>query len=79
MVCPSCTPVTLDLVHQGLEPIVHFGWLLSPFHGESPKLNFHQLYLCNHGGVISLMRDLEGVPYLLGIVQATDFIILIPA
>jgi hypothetical protein len=41
MVCPSCTPITLDLVHQGLETVVRFGWLLSPFHGESPKLTFH--------------------------------------
>jgi hypothetical protein len=65
MARPSYTPITLDFVHQGLEPVVCFSWLLSPFHGESPKLTFHQFHLCNHGAVISLMRDLEGVSYLL--------------
>jgi hypothetical protein len=41
MIRLSCAPVTLDLVHQGLELVVCFDWLLSPFHGESPKLTFH--------------------------------------
>jgi hypothetical protein len=68
-----------NLVHQGPEPIVSLGCLLSPYHGESPKLTFHQFHLGNHGGVITLVRDLEGIPYLLGIVQAADFGLFIPA
>jgi hypothetical protein len=69
MICPSCTPIALDLVHQGLEPIVGFSWLLSSFHDEPSQFSFHQFHLCNHGGIISLMRTLEGVPYLLGIAK----------
>jgi hypothetical protein len=78
MVRPSCTPVTPDLVHQGFEPGVRFSWLLSSFHGESPKLTFHRFYLGNHGGIITLVRYFEGIPYLNGIVQAADFIVFIP-
>jgi hypothetical protein len=34
MICPSCTPIASDLVHQSLEPVIGFSWLLSLFHGE---------------------------------------------
>jgi hypothetical protein len=78
MIRPFCTSIALNLVRQGLEPVVSLSWLLSPYHGDSPKLVFHQLHLGNHGGVITLVRDLEGIPYLLGIVQATDFVVFIP-
>jgi hypothetical protein len=74
MVRPSCTPITPNFGHHSLEPIVRFSWLLSPFHSESPKLTFYQFHFGDHGGTISLMRDLEGVPYLLGIVQAADLL-----
>jgi hypothetical protein len=79
MIRPSCTPVASDFVHQGLVPVVGFSWLLSPFHGEPSQFTFHKLHLGDHGGVVSLMRNLEGVPYLLGIVQAADFVVLIPS
>jgi hypothetical protein len=79
MIHLSCTSIASDLVHHDLEPVVSFSWLLSPFHGKPPKFAFYQFHLCNNGGVISLMRNLESVPYLLGIVQAADFIVLIPA
>jgi hypothetical protein len=78
MIHPSCAPITPDLVHQGLEPVVCFGWLLSPFHGKSSKLTFHQFHFDNHSDIVSLMGDLEGVPNLFGIVQAADLVILIP-
>jgi hypothetical protein len=65
--------------NKGLEPVVRLSWLLSPYHGKPPKLAFHQFHLCDHGGIITLMRDLEGIPYLLGIVQAADLVIFIPA
>jgi hypothetical protein len=79
MVYTYCTPITPDLIHQGLEPIVRFGWLISPFHGESPKLTFHPFHVCNHGVVIALVRDFEGIPYLFGTAQAADFVVFIPA
>jgi hypothetical protein len=64
--------------HHGLEPVVCLGWLFSSFHGESPKLTFHQFHFGDHSDIISLMRNLEGVPNLLGVVQAADFVIFIP-
>jgi hypothetical protein len=79
MICPSCTPVALDFVDKGLEPVVCLCWLFSPYHRESPQLAFHQFHFGDHGRVIPLVRDLEGVPDLLGIVQATYFVIFIPA
>ena len=66
-------------VDQGLEPVVCLCWLLSPDHRESSQLAFHQFHLGNQGGVITLVRDLEGLPYLLGIVQTADFVVLIRA
>jgi hypothetical protein len=70
VVRPSCTSIAPNLVDQGLEPVVCLCWLLSPDHREPSQLAFHQLHFGDHGGVVSLMRYLEGVPYLLGVVQA---------
>ena len=78
MICPSCASIASNLVDEGLEPVVGLSWLLSPDHRESPQLAFHQLHFGNHGGVVSLMRYLEGVPYLLGVVQSAHLIIFIP-
>jgi hypothetical protein len=79
MICPSCTPEASNLVHKGLEPVVRVSWLLTPLHDKPPQLTFHQLHLGDHCDVVSLMRDFEGVPYLLGIVQAINFVIFIHA
>jgi hypothetical protein len=49
------------------------------FMANLPQLTFHQLHLGDHCGIISLMGVFEGVPYLLGIVQATNLVIFIPA
>jgi hypothetical protein len=78
MIRLSCTSIASNLVHQGLERVVCLGWLHFPFHDESPKISFHQFHLGNHGGVITLMRDFEGISYLLDIVEAADFVVFIP-
>jgi hypothetical protein len=62
MIRPSCTPIALDLVNQCLEPVVGFSWLLSLFHDETSQLSFHLFHLYDHGGIVALMRDFEGVP-----------------
>ena len=64
MVRPSRASVAPYLVDKGLEPVVCLGWL-PPYHSESPKFALHQLHLGEHGDVVPLMRDLEGVPNLL--------------
>ena len=79
MIHPSCAFIALDFVDQGLEPVVSLSWLLSPDHGKSPQLAFHQFHLGDHGGVITLVRYFEGVLNLLGVVQAADLVIFIPA
>ena len=48
-----------------------------PDHRKSPQLAFHQLHFGDHGGAVSLMRYLEGVPDLLGIVQAAHLVVFI--
>ena len=67
------------LIDEGLEPVVRLGWLLPPDHRESPEFALHQLHLGEHCDVIPLMRDLEGVPNLLGVIQAAHFVVFIPA
>jgi hypothetical protein len=79
MVRPSRASVAPYFVDEGLEPVVCLGWLLAPYHCKSPKLAFYQLHLGEQGDVIPLMRDLEGVPDLLGIVQAAHLMVLVPA
>jgi hypothetical protein len=79
MVRPSCAFIASNIVDEGLEPVVGLCWLLSPDHCESPQLAFHQLHFGDHGGVVSLMRYLEGVPNLLGVVQAAHLVVFIPA
>jgi hypothetical protein len=72
-------PVASDFFDQGIEPVVGLRGLLSPDHREPPQFAFHQFHFGNHGGIISLMRYLEGVSYLFGVVQATHLIVFIPA
>jgi hypothetical protein len=79
VVRPSCASIASNLVNQGLEPVVCLCWLLSPDHHEPSQFAFHQLHFGDHGGVVSLMRYLEGVLDLLGIVQAANLVVLIPA
>jgi hypothetical protein len=79
VVRPSRASIAPDLVDQGLEPVVHLCWLFSLDHCEPPQLVFHQLHLGDHGGVVPLMRNLEGVLDLLGVVQAAHLIVLVPA
>ena len=79
MVRPSRASIAPYFVDEGLEPVVRLGWLLAPDHCESPKFALHQLHLGEHGDVVPLMRDLEGVPDLLGVIQAAHFVLFIPA
>jgi hypothetical protein len=78
MIRPSCASIASDFVDQGLEPVVGLCWLLSPDHREPPQFAFHQFHFGNHGGIVSLMRYLEGVPDLFGVVQVTKLVVFIP-
>ena len=78
MVRPSRASIAPYFVDEGLEPVVRLGWLLAPDHCEYSKFALHQLHLCEHGDVVPLMRDLEGVPDLLGVIQAAHLMVFIP-
>jgi hypothetical protein len=78
VVRPSRASVAPYSVDKGLEPVVCLGWLLAPYHHESSKLALYQLHLGEQGDIVPLMRDLEGVLDLLGIVQAAHLMVLVP-
>ena len=79
MVRPSRASVAPYFVDKGLEPVVCLSWLLAPYHREPSKLALHQLHFGEQGDVVPLMRNLEGVLDLLGVIQAAHFVIFIPA
>jgi hypothetical protein len=76
---PSCTSIVLDLVHQGLELVVRLCCPFTSLHGEPPKFTFDEVYLGGHHHNVAIMSDLENVPNLFCIVQATNFILLLPS
>jgi hypothetical protein len=78
VVRPSCVPITPNLVDQVLELVVCLCWLFSPDHREPSQLAFHQLHLGDHGGIITLMRDLEGILDLIGVIQAAHLVVFVP-
>ena len=55
MVCPTRASIAPYLVDEGFEPVVRLGWLLPPYHRESPEFSLHQLHLGEHGDVVPLM------------------------
>jgi hypothetical protein len=66
MVIPFLTPEVTHLVHQGLEPIVHFLWLLPLAKPEATELPLDRLPLGDLGHLVSFVRGLEYVPNLFG-------------
>jgi hypothetical protein len=66
MVITFCAPEVVYLVHQGLEPVVHFLWLLSLAKPEATELSLDRLPLGDLGHLVSFVRGLENVPNLLG-------------
>jgi hypothetical protein len=79
MVRQYCAPVVVNLVHQGLEPVLHFLWPLTPLHGKPPKFTFNNLHLGDFGHHVFFVRNVQCVPYFLCILQAVDFIVFFPA
>jgi hypothetical protein len=78
MVSPFCAPVVADLVHQGLEPIVHFLWPFTPIHGKPPKFTHDDLHLGDFGHKVSFMCNPRCIPNFLGILQAIYLVVLFP-
>ena len=68
---------TLKISHEGND--VTMLTKMELVEGELGRFALYQLHLGEHGDVVPLMRDLEGVPDLLGIIQAAHLMILFPA
>jgi hypothetical protein len=66
MVIPFCAPEVADLVHQGLQAVVHVLWLLPLAKPEATELPLDRLPLGDFGHLISFVHGLEHVPNLLG-------------
>jgi hypothetical protein len=58
MVIPFLTPDVAHLVHQGLEPVIHFLWLLPLVEPEATELLLDRLPLGDLGHLVSFMRGL---------------------
>ena len=66
MVIPFLTPEVAHLVHQGLEPVVHFLWLLPLAKPKATELPLDRFPLGDFGHLVSFVRGLEYVSNLLG-------------
>jgi hypothetical protein len=66
MVIPFFTPEVAHLVYQGLEPVVHFLWILPLVKPEATELPLDRLSLGDLGHLVSFVRGLEHIPNLLG-------------
>ena len=65
MVIPFLTPEVAHLVHQGLEPVVHFLWLFTLAKPEATELPLDRLPLGDFCHLVSFVCGLEYVPNLL--------------
>jgi hypothetical protein len=77
MVIPFFAPEVAHLVHQGLEPVVHFLWLLPLAKSEATELPLDRLPLSDLGHLVSFVRGLEYVPNLFGALQPLHLVILL--
>jgi hypothetical protein len=77
MVIPFFTPKVAHLVHQGLEPVVHFLWLLPLAKAKATELPLDRIPLGDLGHLVSFVRGLEYVPNLLGTLQSLHLVILL--
>jgi hypothetical protein len=62
MVIPLGAPEVAHLVHQGLEPVVHFLWLLSLVEDESTEFSLDRFALGDLGHLVPFVRRFEDVP-----------------
>jgi hypothetical protein len=77
MVIPFLALEVAHLVHQGLEPVVHFLWLLPLAKPEATEFPLDRLPLGDLGYFVSFVRRLEYVPNLLCALQPLHLIILL--
>jgi hypothetical protein len=79
MIHSSLSSIISHLVHQRLEPVVHFLWPLDRLHGKPPKFAFDDLHLCDLGHDVVFMCDLQCVPNFFYIFQEIYLIVFFPS
>jgi hypothetical protein len=67
MVIPLGAPEFADLVHHGIEPVVHGLWLYSFVEDEPTEFSLDCFSLGDLGHFVPFVHRLEDVPNLLGI------------
>jgi hypothetical protein len=66
MVIPLGAPEVANLVHQGLESVVHCLWLLSLVEDESIEFSLDRFTLGDLGHLVPFVRRFENVPNFFG-------------
>jgi hypothetical protein len=77
MVIPFFAPEVAHLVHEGLEPVVHFLWLLPLAKPKAIELPLDCFPLGDFGHLVSFVRGLEYVTNLFGTLQSLHLVILL--
>ena len=76
MVIPLGAPEAADLVHQGLEPVVHSLWLFSFVEDEPTEFSLDCFLLGDLGYFVPFVRHFEDVPNFLGTFQPLHLVVL---
>jgi hypothetical protein len=77
MVIPLGALEVVDLIHHGLEPVVHGLWLFSFVEDESTEFSLDCLPLGDLGYFVPFVRRLEDVPNFLGTFQPLHLVVLL--
>jgi hypothetical protein len=77
MVIPLGAPKVVDLVHHGLEPVLHILWLFSFVEDEPTKFSLHCFSLGCLGDFVPFVRRLEDLPNFFGTFQSLHLVVLL--
>jgi hypothetical protein len=78
MVIPLGALDVADLVHHGLEPVVHDSWLFSLVEDELAKFTLNCFPLGDLSDFVPFVRRLEDVLNFFGTFQSLHLVILLP-
>jgi hypothetical protein len=78
MVIPLGAPEVAELVHHGLEPVVHGLWLLYFVEDEPTEFSFNCFSLGDLGDFVPFMCRLEDVPNFFSTFQPLHLVVLLP-
>jgi hypothetical protein len=77
MVIPIGTPKVANLVHHGLETVIHGLWLFSFIEDEPTEFSLNCFLLSDLGDFVLFVCRLEDVPNLFGTFQPLHLVVLL--